>query len=207
MYITHHKPSHQPEVFPILVPCEKGRAADGIANFYPITQAPGPKVRLLRNTDIISEEAIKRSLSVKDQELLKATLALKGARERNDPLMPADVYRKLMVHLGWPKGTDPKVFSYPGWANVHVPRLATKAMEGARLVLWYLRAKSGSGKFIPAIYCADLKSAIFARAFLLFRTCPHCGVMFLPEKDNVIYCCFKHGHAHRVARMRAKRRR
>lgn len=181
---------------PVLIPCGKGRKGDGVANFYPIKQSPAPRVRLLRTQDI-SDEAIKRVLSVEDQELLHATLALKAARERNDSLFPTELCRKLMVRLGWPKDTDVAF----AWPNVHVPRLATELMQDASLVLWY-----SSGRFIPAIYCKNMRAAIFIRAFLNLQRCPHCGTIFLPDKENRIYCRPSHGQAHRVARMRAKQR-
>jgi hypothetical protein len=217
MSITKHKPSQPPdkqsssrEVLPVLVPCEKGDAIDGTANFDQVqigkhVKKSGGPIRLFRNRDI-SEAAIKKALSPQDQELLKATLAVKSARERNDSVMPMDAYLKLMVRLGY--STEDKdvaaVFTYPGWATVHVPRLATEAIAGARLVLWFSRSR---GKFLPAIYCKDHRTAILVRAFLSFQACPHCGIIFLPEKENIVYCSPKHGHAHRVARMRANQRR
>jgi len=198
MNVTSNKPLHPHRTqlpLPVLIPCEKGKKHDGVANFYRITRAPAPKVRLLRDEDI-SEEAIRRALSVEDQELLQAVLALKGARERKDSLIPADLIRKVMVRLGWPKGMD-VMFA---WPNVHVPRLATELLQEARLVLWYW-----SGKFIPVISCPDLRTAIFVRAFLTLQRCPHCGNIFLPDKENRVYCKPSHGQAHRVRRMRAKK--
>jgi hypothetical protein len=194
------------EILPILVPCEKGEPADGIANFQLIqvgkyVSRSGPKVRLLKRQDISD---LRNALSVEDYELLTATLDLKKARETNNSLLQARAYPKLMVHLGWSEDLDPRVFTHPAWASVHVPRLATKPMDAARLVLW---CSGRSGQFIPAISCPDLRTAIFVRAFLSLQTCPHCGIVFLPEKENVIYCRPAHGQAHRVARMRAKQRR
>jgi uncharacterized C2H2 Zn-finger protein len=198
MNITRHKPSqlYSPrEVLPVLIPCEKGRPCDGVANFYRISQAPAPKVRLLRNADI-ERDAIDQVLSRRDRELLEVTMALKQARERNESLFPEALCKKLMVQLGWPKGTDARI----AWPNVHVPRLASDAMKDARLVLW-----QKSGKFLPAIYCPSLRAAVFVRAFMSLQRCPHCGLIFVPHKNNVVYCCAKHGHSHRVARMRAKK--
>jgi uncharacterized C2H2 Zn-finger protein len=217
MNVTRHKPSQKKatanrtsrEVLPILVPSVKGESHDGVANFYFLKEGPvsrtGSNVRLLRNPDI-SEQAMRKVLGPEDYELLRATLDLKKARETNDSLLQERAYQKLMPHLGW-ASVNPKVFSYPGWANVHVPRLATLPMEEARLVLWFSGKTDGSpSPFIPAIYCPNLKTAIFCRAFLSLQTCPHCGIIFLPEKENVVYCRPAHGHAHRVARMRAKQR-
>ena len=135
--------------------------------------------------------------------MLRATLELKKSRETNDSMQEKQAeraYSKLLPRLGYAgfDGFDlAKFFSSGGWANVHVPLLATRPMEEARLVLW-----GRSGRFIPAIYCPDLRTAIFARAFLSLQTCPHCGIVFISEKENVIYCCPVHGQAHRMARSR-----
>jgi hypothetical protein len=154
----------------------------------------------LRNPDI-SEQAIRKVLSPTDYDLLLATLDLKKSRETNDPMQEKrseSAYKKLLPRLGLAGFDDlPKILSTGGWANVHVPRLATPAMEEARLVLW-----GCSGRFIPAIYCPNLRTAIFVRAFLALQTCPHCGTVFIPEKENVIYCRPAHGQAHRMARSR-----
>jgi len=190
------------QILPILIPAEKAEAHDGVANFYLIKEGSvsrsGPRVRLLRNRDL-SERAIRKVLGPEEYDLLTATLDLKRSRETGDSLLQGRAYGKLMPHLGF-SGMDPKVFSYPGWANVHVPRLATAPMEEARVVLWFC------GRFIPAIYCPNLRTAIFVRAFLSFQTCPYCGIIFVPEKNNVIYCRPAHSHAHRMARLRARRR-
>jgi hypothetical protein len=214
MNVTHNKPLQSRkksttnktsrEILPILIPCKEGEPADGSGNFQLIQvgkyeSRSGPNVRLLKRQDISD---LPNALSVEDYELLTATLELKQAHEINDSLQQARAYRKLMPHLGR-RGLDPRVFTHPMWATVHVPRLATKPMEGARMVLWF---SGRSRQYIPAIYCPDLRTAIFARAFLSLQTCPHCGIVFLPEKENVIYCRPAHGQAHRVARMRAKQR-
>jgi hypothetical protein len=191
----------QRQIVPVLVPASQGEPHDGVANFHVIREGPrtrsGPKVRVVRNRDL-TESAIRKALG-QDYDLLTATLDLKKARETGDALLQRRAYSKLMPHLGladW----DPEAFSYPGWANVFVPRLATAPLEGARLVLWFC-----SGRFIPAIYCPDLKTAIFVRAFLSFQTCPYCGKIFAPDKNNVVYCRPSHSNAHRMARMRARR--
>lgn len=207
---THHKPSRTKvtadktsrEILPILVPTQKGESHDGVANFYLIKEGSlsrsGPKVRLLRNADI-SEQAIRKAISPADYELLTATLDLKKSCDTNDHLLAERAYPKLTPLLP-PRPSDLKILAYGGWANVDVAKLATAPMEAARLVLWF-----ASGKFIPAIYCPDLRTAIFVRAFLGLQTCPHCGILFLPEKENVIYCRPAHGHAHRMARSRYMR--
>ena len=202
---THNKPyTTSREILPVLVPCQSGEAHDGVANFILITERTetgtqsrsGPKVRLLRNRDIL-DPAIRKVLNPTDYDLLTATLDLKKSRDTNDDFLAQKRYPKLRPFLP-PRPSDPKM-AVP-WAGVDVAKLATAPMQAARLVLWFV-----SGKFIPAIYCPDLRTAIFVRAFLSLQTCAHCGIVFGSEKENVIYCCPAHGHAHRVARMRAKK--
>jgi hypothetical protein len=204
---THNKPyTTAREVLPVLVPCQAGEAHDGVANFILVTERTetgtqsrsGPKVRLLRNQDI-TDEAIRKALTPADYELLTATLALKKSFDTHDPLLAEKTYPKLFPLLP-PRPSDPKL-AIP-WAGVDVAKLATSPMQTARLVLWFV-----AGKFIPTIYCPDLKTAIFVRAFLSLQTCAHCGKIFGSESENVRYCTPAHGHAHRVARMRAKQRR
>jgi hypothetical protein len=189
-------------ILPILFPCREGEAWDGVANFYLITtrdesgtySRSGPKVRLLRNSDYSDEAAIRKVLSTEDYDLLTGTLDLKRSRETADLALQ----ERANTKLGYNKTElDRRLYSYPAWADVRVPEKATAPMDPARLVLW-----SQKGRYIPAIYCPDVKTAIFCRAFFNLQTCPHCGIVFFAENDNVIYCRPSHGHAHRMARAR-----
>jgi hypothetical protein len=197
----------QPKIFPVLIPTRKGERADGKANFLFIKTADGVfqsggPVRLLTSQDI-SKEAIRAALTPEDHTTLTGALDLKDAILKNDVLARTRAYGKLMPRLGW-AGVDPAAFAtHPGWANLHLPRVASEPLDEARLVLWYA---AKVGRFVPALYCPTLRSAIFARAFIDLRTCPHCGDIFFPGKENVVYCRPAHGHAHRIARMRAKQR-
>lgn len=73
-----------------------------------------------------------------------------------------------------------------------------------QIVNWYFE-----GGFRPAIYCEDLKSALYIHTFLLaptgvvgFRACPYDGAHFFQDRPNQEYCCPAHREAHRVARFR-----
>jgi len=73
-----------------------------------------------------------------------------------------------------------------------------------QIVNWYF-----GGNFRPAIYCEDLKSALYIHTFLLaptgvvgFRACPYDGAHFFQDRPNQEYCCPAHREAHRVARFR-----
>lgn len=80
--------------------------------------------------------------------------------------------------------------------------------EYARVVLWLF-----DGKFIPAIFCQNIRVALYIHAFFLapageasFRICPKCGKQFFQKRANQDYCCPPHREAHRVARLRDKQR-
>ena len=81
--------------------------------------------------------------------------------------------------------------------------------EPPRIVCWYFK-----GAFRPAIYCPDLKSAVYIHTFLLapagevgFRTCPYDGEQFFQDRPNQEYCTPAHREAHRMARFRENKKR
>lgn len=85
-------------------------------------------------------------------------------------------------------------------------RLSDK-LKGVRLVMWWTESR-----FLPALYCSDVSSAIYAKILLSklggrgFAVCPHCGVPFLQERSDQIYCSAAHRDAHRVLLWRKKKR-
>ena len=84
-------------------------------------------------------------------------------------------------------------------------QLFGEALESARLVLWC----SGT-QLRPAVYCPDLKVALYM--FFLLRVvggrgwgvCPYCNEVFLQHRSDQNYCTIAHREAHRVARWRAE---
>ena len=77
-------------------------------------------------------------------------------------------------------------------------------LDSVRLVLWW------SGKqFRPALYCSDLKSALYTLILLRlvagrgWGVCPQCGDFFVQKRRDQTYCTVAHREAHRVARWRA----
>jgi hypothetical protein len=81
------------------------------------------------------------------------------------------------------------------------------ALHGARLVLWW-----NKGRFLPAVWCRNMKTAFYARALLdivgtkSFRVCPFCGGLFQQRRPDQEYCSISHREAHRVARWRASQK-
>src|SRR5436309_1490899 len=86
-------------------------------------------------------------------------------------------------------------------------QLMSQALESVKLVLWC----SGS-QFKPALYCSELKAALYT--FLLMKlamgqgwgVCPKCGTFFVQKRSDQNYCSIAHREAHRVARWRARKK-
>jgi hypothetical protein len=90
----------------------------------------------------------------------------------------------------------PRAEADHGWL---LSQLMSEGLESVRLVLWW----SGNG-VRPAIYCPDLKAAVYT--FLLTKkwgVCLHCGDFFIQKRPDQNYCMIAHREAHRVARWRA----
>jgi len=81
------------------------------------------------------------------------------------------------------------------------------SVREARLVLWWNKER-----FLPAIWCPNLKTAFYARALLdivgtkSFRLCAFCGDWFRQKRTDQDYCSVAHREAHRVARWRANQK-
>jgi len=83
-------------------------------------------------------------------------------------------------------------------------QILTKVLRHARLVLWW-----NDERFLPALYCPDLKTALYVRALLgivggkALLLCPRCGKPFFQQRSDQGYCSVRCREAHRVARWRA----
>ena len=96
-----------------------------------------------------------------------------------------------------------RLFSY------EVSQAVGSLLHNAQIVLWWME-----GAFRPAIYCPDIKTALYIHTFFLapvggvgFRICPYDGEQFFQDRPNQEYCCPAHREAHRVARFRDKKKR
>jgi hypothetical protein len=96
----------------------------------------------------------------------------------------------------------PKAMKNPSWLlSQEVSRIVAM---WAQIVLWWV-----DGRFIPAIYCFNMKTALYIHTFFLapsgglgFRICPYCGEQFFQNRPNQDYCLPAHRENHRVARWR-----
>ena len=88
-----------------------------------------------------------------------------------------------------------------------ISREMSRMLFGVRLVLWW-----DGKRFLPALYCHDLRSALYVRAMLgiaggrAIAVCPKCGKPFLQDRSDQDYCSIVHREAHRVARWRAAKK-
>jgi len=148
------------------------------------------------------------------RELLDKGFALKRAGDIKLGIVPAkednlEFGRFLIPVFGLQPGQEreaiqrwngyrlgPRAEADHGWL---LSQLMSDGLDSVRIVLW-----SFEGQVLPAIYCPDLKSAVYA--FLLARKwgiCPHCNEFFVQKRPDQIFCTIAHREAHRVARWRA----
>ncbi|MCU1305233.1 MAG: hypothetical protein JWQ87_5517 [Candidatus Sulfotelmatobacter sp.] len=94
-------------------------------------------------------------------------------------------------------------------AQIALGLLWAEEMSSARLVLWWTDFFDGRPcrRFIPAIYCPDLKTALYVREALGERrvsVCLGCGELFVPDRPNELYHDRDCGDRHRHRRQRNK---
>jgi len=189
---------------PILMPVT-GRDSDGRANFdlnHPVSR----KVHIFADDDLAK---LKKLLPANDWKFLSGVLGVKQAFESKDQLKLRQGYADVApVMLGTSASNEEMQLQKDFLdalavdarsAVIFLPQLATYALKNARLVLW--RSK---GKFVPAIFCPNFRTALYAKALLgRIKVCPHCNHLFEVPRSNQDYCSIAHREAHRVARWRA----
>jgi hypothetical protein len=81
-------------------------------------------------------------------------------------------------------------------------------MSSARMLLWWADSFDGRpcARFIPSIYCPDLKTALYVwNAIDGPKVCLGCGELFVPERSNQLYHANgRCGARHRQRRYRDK---
>ncbi len=210
---------------PVLIPCEAGKPCDGLANFY--AHLLFEEVRIVKPEEL---KNLRTSLKPDEARFLADCLALRVAANKRDQLALEGPYERLWpfitgqanwpspvkviqidpdFHLGWPDPGVAKAFASGAsgelsWIHVFLPQLVTNALRDVKLVLWWFKKQQ---KFIPAIFCPDLKTALFLKGLLgEIRICPRCNKPFVPLNANIDYCSPAHREAHRVARWRAQKK-
>lgn len=147
----------------------------------------------------------------------------KGEHDRQSPsLMPerwvtSDWGRWVTMVFGLKSGQElDALLRYGGYkSGPHAQREIkwrlslemSKAVEDVRFVLWWT-----GERFLPALYCADLKTGLYVKGLLsliggkCFRVCPYCDQPFFQTRPDQNYCSIPHREAHRVARWRARQK-
>jgi hypothetical protein len=131
--------------------------------------------------------------SREDSDFARVLAAISGIASRKEAL---EVYEGLRP--------GPRASADARWLLSYE---VSSALREARLVLWWNRER-----FLPAVWCPDIKIAFYARALLdivgtkSFRVCPFCGDLFRQRRPDQEYCSISHREAHRVARWRASQK-
>jgi len=189
-------------------------------------------VRVVTQDDLapVSKRNPIRSVSQSDREFFLAVVAFIKGLEEKDRLAIVKARERVVLALGRKRGLDPhspdvrraalEMGLKPGREAVamelftlgsgHIAdvgwmfsSVVSGELDSVRLVLWWF-----GKQFRPALYCPDLKSALFT--LILMRivggqgwgVCPQCGDFFVQKRADQTYCSVAHREAHRVARWR-----
>lgn len=192
----------------MLTHAARGEVQDGIANFFRIDIEKDDKghswrsddrpIRLVTDKDL---EGANRILSPDDKRLLSGALDLRKGFETGDELLRKQGFEK--VDPGMPDVLNAAMAKYPPYARATFPRVVTERLKGVRLVMWHSPRKN---QFTPALWCPDLPTGVFLKSLMDMRSCPYCGDLFLPGKNNVIYCSILHREAYRTGRSRWRKK-
>jgi hypothetical protein len=167
-----------------------------------------------KNARVIPPPEIERRLPEilrrKDLDMLKALDALDRAYESADSWGLREAIHKVCPFLPTIRGEVVTLEladkNLRGLARLFYSQLMSTALQHARVVMWF--TTEGPRPFSPAIYCPDLRTAVFAMRWAGgIRICPKCEKPFVPGQDNIGYCTPAHGVAYRTARSRAKKKR
>jgi hypothetical protein len=201
---------------PVLVEVDQLKEADGRGNFLPDNRAEESAVRIVRAKDI--KTRLPKIFPPKELDLFLGAIQLEQALGARDDLALQRASEKVRPWLRdfvgeipvWQMEIDtkhsrvsrkPVGVNRPYAALLNYCRLMADRLKSVRLVMWFAEKE---GRFLPALYCPDWKTAAFAFTFTGgIRVCqnPKCSKVFV-GKDNVTYCKPPCREAHRVARWR-----
>lgn len=204
----------QTVTLPVLVEVDRLKDADGRGHFLPGDRAEESVVRIVRKADW--KKRLQTAFSTTEMPLFLGAIQLKQALDAGDDFVLQQASETVRPWLAdyvkvpsWRLEIDTVVkrvslkktgvnWRYSAWMNYS--RLTAYTLRDARLVMWF---SEKHGRILPAVYCPDWKTAMFATAFMgRLRVCPKCSDIFTPKADNQSYCTPAHREAHRVARSR-----
>lgn len=197
---------------PVLVEVGRLRDADGRGYFLPNGEESA--VRIVRERDIRTR--LRTIFTSKELPLLLGSIKLRQALDADDGLALQDASEKVRPWLPdfvdipdrQEKKVGPITFErvsmkrYSAFLNYTC--LMAKMFQSARLVMWFFEKE---GRFLPALYCPDWKTAAFVLTFTgRIRVCPKCSKIFVARGEKVTYCTPAHREAHRMARSRWRKK-
>jgi hypothetical protein len=229
---NHYETVTSKESFAVLIHALPPQQADGKATFM----GGGGSTIDVRAVSLDELKTAARNMNKVEGEQFSALLALRGALEARDALALAKAkdrleraqqldkrYQDLAKRLEksvrrldklvapllkqFPElRRDTEIEKSPSWLlSSEVSRMVGLSSQ---IALWEVR-----GDFRPAIYCSDLKAALYIHTFFIaptgglgFRICPYDGEQFFQDRPNQDYCCPAHREAHRVARWRDEKK-
>jgi len=204
---------------PILIAANVLEKADGWGTFLPPDRTESIAVRMVTDGDI--KTRFRKIFRPDDLRLFVGAIELKQAYDAGDELALKRASEKVRPYIrdfAAPEEfkidlktrdlskislkTHGQKWNATRW---NYSGLMTDMFQSARLVIWFSEEE---GRFLPALYCPDWKTAAFVMTFLgRIRVCPKCTRIFIPSADNVDYCTPAHREAHRVARWRDRKNR
>lgn len=188
---------------------------DGLANFD--QRKPLQPVKVF-GTKYITEgtelnHAVRKAMGAK-WGLFTAVTQLREAHERGSDYEIRGAFQRMLEAMQNPT-KDKQVtqqiagaWAQPGWSSktapVYLPPAFACEMESAKLVLWWNNRRK---RFLPALFCGDYSTAMFARAALRdLSVCPECGKPFIPARPDQEYHDIHCRERHRQRRHREKLR-
>lgn len=151
------------------------------------------------------------------RELMGLVLLVQAVQTHS--LKAVQTYARLMARLKpqfgiwkrWDEYTEMIIRKQPApkyRPDKHISQELNRKVRAARFVLWRTQAE---GKFVPGLYCDDIRVALAALIFTrivspqALAVCERCGNPFERTKRVQRFCSLRCGNADRQARLREGR--
>jgi hypothetical protein len=151
--------------------------------------------------------------SEKDRETWKGLLQLRATHATSPFPLDERAAKRELASAGAKLIEDPRIQATFAGGQVRkvaawfYPAFFNRELKRSRVVLWLTK----QNQFVPAIFCPDMKTAMFAfAAFGRIVACPNCGELFAPDSDRLDksrsekYCTVACGSAYRQRTYRTR---
>jgi len=178
----------------VLIPTT-GQRYSGAANFL----GKLDKVVIAGSPDLPHEELLKEAAK---RKRYIATVLLWNAHTTRNARAARLALEKLygpVVAKAW---SQPPADIAEQAARWNLPQEMSTHMKRAKFVLWHNWREK---RFVPALYCPDVVTALYALAALReLRACPACDKPFIPIREDQEYCSIPCRERFRQQRRREK---